>query len=529
MIQFLLPAALLAAAGIIVPILLHLWRPPARTVRLGSLRFLNSVPGRRLRDLRWRDRLLLLLRVAVLLALAALLAQPFWIHRTSGLQRWALLIPGSKLEGPSLEAWNNLLAEGYEPRWLVAGFPNANASVPSTAPVDAWSLLRDADARVPPGSKLALFAPANVSTLRGERPAPANSDVTWIVSGESRSVLSADWLDSLFVSRNGQDLNANIGTSGSTSTRFSRLRLPVRAKALSSAGSGAALEIKPSGDGVVARLPAETPPNWMPARMYRPLRVAIVHATERAEDARYVAAAVRAVGEISDRELSLTVRAEADSKILPEADWIFRLGVAPLPEAISRALAENNVNVVSDAPADATEQNRASWFVAPNEGADVNGVRLWKRVAPGREPGVAVWSDGFGESLLILAREGRAERWRFFSRFHPEWNDWVRGGSFPGWIRSLLLRDGTASPRNIRDRRTADLTQLQPARRATPIDGASLPAPAERRADLHLWNWVLLASLMAAERILSLRSMKSRASDAAKASPSQPEIVEVAP
>src|SRR5260221_7316570 len=121
MIQFGFPAALLAAVAVLAPVVLHLWRPPARTVRLGSLRFLATVPGRRLRDLRWRERLLMLLRIALVLALAALLAGPLWLDRREGPQRWALLSPNAVLEGSSRQTWRELLADGYQPRRLESG------------------------------------------------------------------------------------------------------------------------------------------------------------------------------------------------------------------------------------------------------------------------------------------------------------------------------------------------------------------------------------------------------------------------
>jgi len=190
MIQFLLPAGLLAAAGILVPLLLHLWRPPARTVRLGSLRFLEKFPGRRLRDIRWRDRLLLLLRIALLLALAALLAGPRWIRNRQGPQRWALRTSDAVLKEAAQVEWNELVSAGYQPRQLAPGFPGIDSTTPpaTAETIDAWSLLREAAARVPAGSKLVLFAPPRIATLRGARPVFASVDVRWVATNaESES------------------------------------------------------------------------------------------------------------------------------------------------------------------------------------------------------------------------------------------------------------------------------------------------------------------------------------------------------
>ena len=76
MLQFLSPAGLWALTALALPLAIHLWRPPPRTVRLGSLRFLDNLPHRRIRNLRWREYPLLAARLALLAALALLLALP---------------------------------------------------------------------------------------------------------------------------------------------------------------------------------------------------------------------------------------------------------------------------------------------------------------------------------------------------------------------------------------------------------------------------------------------------------------------
>ena len=102
MLQLLSPAGLWALASLALPLAIHLWRPPPQTVRLGSLRFLDNLPHRRLRNLRWRERALLAVRLALLTALALLLAGPHWRQRVfAGPQSWVLLDPTATLSGDS--------------------------------------------------------------------------------------------------------------------------------------------------------------------------------------------------------------------------------------------------------------------------------------------------------------------------------------------------------------------------------------------------------------------------------------------
>ena len=101
--SLLAPAALWTLAALALPLAIHLWRRPPRTVRLGSLRFLQSRP-RRWRDFRWREWALLLARLGLLAALALLLAHPFRQQPPfSRPQRWVLLDPAAAPGGASRE------------------------------------------------------------------------------------------------------------------------------------------------------------------------------------------------------------------------------------------------------------------------------------------------------------------------------------------------------------------------------------------------------------------------------------------
>jgi hypothetical protein len=118
-----------------------------------------------------------------------------------------------------------------------------------------------------------------------------------------------------------------------------------------------------------------------------------------------------------------------------------------------------------------------------------------------------MWSDGFGSPLLTFSREGRAERWHFFSRFHPAASGWVERDAFPAWVQSLLLRRSEDPARSARDRRLADVQQKQPALVAARIDRAVLPAAAGQSRNLRDWFWALTGLLLILERILSLRRL----------------------
>lgn len=167
MLHFLFPLGLLALASLLIPVAIHLFRPPVRTVKLGSLRFLQSPYRRRWQDSQWRQVALLLLRLGILASLALMLARPEWIGRM-GLttKKWALLSPDANLEGESLLEWKRLTTNGFEAREFAPGFGRISGKRPE--PVDMWSLMRELEMR---NAESVVFAPARQISLRGERPA----------------------------------------------------------------------------------------------------------------------------------------------------------------------------------------------------------------------------------------------------------------------------------------------------------------------------------------------------------------------
>ena len=201
MLQLLSPAGLWALAALAMPLAIHLWRPPPQTVRLGSLRFLDNLPHRRLRNLRWRERALLAVRLGLLTALALLLAGPHWRQRApAGPQRWALLDSDAAVSGDSAKRLDQLRRDGYTVHRLAPGFSLSDTAPGSTPPADPWSLLREADAALPAGSALAVFTPSRLAVLHGARPALRHCRVEWITTPDSAGTAAQSWIESLRVS-----------------------------------------------------------------------------------------------------------------------------------------------------------------------------------------------------------------------------------------------------------------------------------------------------------------------------------------
>jgi hypothetical protein len=439
MLTLLSPAGLWALTAVSIPLALHLWRRPPRTVRLGSLRFLERISCRVPRDLRWHERLLLATRLLLLAMLAFMLTRPHWRPPSYDRpQHWALLDPTGTPEGRSLARLHALQAAHYETHVLAPGFARGTPTVRagSVAP-DLWSMLAEVDAGLPAGSSLAVFTPGQLASLRGHRPALSHCRVEWVV----------------------------------TALRF-------------------------------ATAPAAAPPNAAP-----PLTVLILHDASRSEDARYLAAAVRAVSQTSGSHITLTEGNTTPAAVAGRhADWAFWLSAQPPPEE----LASQVTNLFLDATGNPTDADTAPGWIVPLPGVAgrfTQPVRLWRRVAaPAQSPDAVCWTDGFGQPLLTQSSQGPHRRWRLYSRFHPDWTDLPATTALPGWLRGVLL-PATNAPLladSLRDHRLADPAQL-PASAGTP-EGTPAALPLHRDTPgWQGWCWLLAAILFAVERILSHR------------------------
>ncbi len=426
------PTALWTLAALALPLAIHLWRRPARTVRLGSLRFLQERP-RRWQNLRWREHALLFVRLGLLATLAFLLARPVWqTPPSSRPQRRVLLDPAAAPDGPSLERLRALQSSGFETRLLAPGFP-AMRTPPAdpTAPApDLWSLLREADATLPAGSSLAVFSPGRLASLHGVRPALARCRVEWIDT-------------------------------------------PAAAPAAS---------------------PLPTPVPSLP-----PLTVLILHDADRAADARYVAAACRALSQTDHRPLTVSVA--LTTAPASAADWIFWLGAQAPPPGVSAL----TTHLLDDAATTADSDTESGWVVPqPGTAAPTSPVHLWRRAPP--TVGSVIWTDGFGQPLLTRTGNSHGTHWHFASRFDPAWNDLPLGSALPASLRTLLA---TADTPGNPDFRLADPSQCLPSDALAPA--GSKIAFTNPAIDLRPPLWLLAAFLFCLERLLSHRRSLSPA------------------
>jgi hypothetical protein len=190
------PAGLLASIALALPLLLHLQRASdTQRVDFAALRWLRARlrPRRRLRLREW---MLLALRL-LLVALVALLFAPPRGRPAAAARPRIYVAPGVSLT--DARAAVRELGEDAEWRRLAPGLPEIAAAravdlpKPASRSRDAdrgpalSSLLREADARTPPGARLVVLVPPLLRGLDSERPRLAHA-VDWrVLPGEAPS------------------------------------------------------------------------------------------------------------------------------------------------------------------------------------------------------------------------------------------------------------------------------------------------------------------------------------------------------
>ncbi len=449
MIRFLYPLGLAALLALTVPLVIHLLsRKPGKTVKVGSIRLLESSESRRLKSLRLTDAPLLLLRALLLAALALLLAQPVWIEKKNDAQLkpsgWILIAPELLGRAPDRQAEHfvdSLLSLGNELHLLAADFPSlkmtsggslGDLEADSSEPLHLWSLLREIDAILPANAPLWVFAPDRLALIRGERP---------------------------------------------TLKRPVQLRL---------------IENKPADDRF------EFPAN------VDSIAITILYDPQRQEEARYVQTGLEAVAEFGRMPVTITAQPLAEgSEPIRYGDWIFRLSARPIPQDLLKQIEQQGACLLSDA---ATQEYERVESVILMDGQSSGAPPHLERRAAAKKIGAALWTDGFGEPLLECASIGKGRHYFFHSRFNPAWNELVLDAKFPEWLFSLLAqRDGVVAdviPMNhFSDLRRISSRQAQPKSQAA--EAAPTTPPVSN--SLHLPLWIFAAILFACERWWSER------------------------
>lgn len=462
MFQLINPISLFAAAGIIIPVLIHLWDKRKGKVRkIGSIQLLTESAHSQARRLRLTDLWLLLLRCLLIITIAFLLAQPVWLHKSEK-KGWVLIEPSSvsTIYHAFHTTIDSLLQAGFECHSFDTSFAILNInkartdSIKSEASLPYWSLITLLDRKVPADLPLYLFTGRELQRFQGDRP---------------QAALNLHW--------------QTMATTDSSDAIIAYEQTP---------GNGIVqvqLHSKPGSAYYTRNATNQNIPvrnSTMPLMDTGTIHV-LVYA-DHSTDKRYLEAALQAIE--TQTHLLIDIQEVTNSNEPTKGDWLFWLSEKQVPSTVQAQhqflYAAGNVK---DEPGILTaanvfeQQAQVSKIIIPTRQQDL-------------EP---VWTDSKGR--MVLGNSNTS--YYFFSRLRPGWNSLVWNESFAEALFTLLRKEQNHS---FNDSRAIDPSEILPAKGAG--NKALATQGLVQKTDLRLYFWLLAFILFAFERMISFQRSK---------------------
>ncbi|WP_182952958.1 BatA domain-containing protein [Pedobacter gandavensis] len=401
--HLLYPIGLIALAGLLIPLIIHLWKlKQGKTLQIGSIALLGASSPFTSRSYQITDWLLLFLRMLLIALLAFFLAEPYFFKKNTGngLQKgWVLTEKAYfpilyKTEKKSLDS---LLLAGYELHDFGLGFQkmSLNDTVPVSSGIDTSSfrkaaklsypaLLNELNARIEPDFPVYLYADHRLQHLEGDLPQVDYRLIWKEIKGT----------DTLATWRNTFANKTFEASSSPTLTSFKRLD-------------------DPREESVIKVL---------------------IYETEHPEDVKYLKAAIQAIAQETKRKIELIAFNDNISSDL-SFDVGFWISTKPVSKAFFNHMSDTG-RLFNYAGEKLSMTN--SWLEPGNAGNN-EAMGLRKRMTSANYPGTQIWTDGFGTPLLTLAKENKLTHYRFYSRMNPGWTDLVWNAQFVPLMMPVLL------------------------------------------------------------------------------------------
>ncbi|WP_210489619.1 BatA domain-containing protein [Rufibacter aurantiacus] len=515
MFQFLHPGWLWAAASVAVPIAIHLWnKKPPRTVQVGSIRWLQPSESKKLSSLRLSEPWLLLLRCLLLVLLALVLAGPQWKHQVPAVPEKHAYLHPELLQPrylPQIAATVDSLAQkGWQIHRLAPRFPKLplNEETPlhtfqtdSLTPdsTNAWAMLRVLNRSLPPSAHAWIFTTDLLRHHRGAFPA-MRSSFTWIPVSSPQTNL---WLQEAFYTTSGQ-LRLRFRQSDDQQVTLLERSVPkpVSGQTISVPGVPAVKFTTHATTDSLTLLGAAR--NTVPLAKL-PLQVVVRHSKTRQADVRYLRAALQAALEYRGAAYNLALTSDAQPLPTVAPDWLFWLSDEPIAPFLAR-FPKNSLKTLQDAPGTTRLQKTDSWLQIP--GVSQNIPLLQRTTAIEKPTNEVLWRDGYGNPMLTQTQNALQTHYRFYSRFHPAWNDLPNNGHFPELLLRLLFPEDVSWLTRF-DTRTLQKDLERP--RAFTASISENSPKTEEVLDVKPWLVGLMALLLVLERWAAGRRVRSSA------------------
>lgn len=178
---FLNPLFLWTLLGLAVPVAIHLWsKKQGKTIKVGSVKFLQESDSRKSRSIKLNEFFLLLLRMLIITILALILAEPHIKHKIENSEITYLVEASLLTSSSEVKKLTDSLNNTAEVRFLQTGFPEystENLEKISSETPNYWRLATEMQTLET--DSIVVFTNAFLSGIKGERP-EIGKNINWI-------------------------------------------------------------------------------------------------------------------------------------------------------------------------------------------------------------------------------------------------------------------------------------------------------------------------------------------------------------
>ncbi|MBO9674761.1 MAG: BatA domain-containing protein [Sphingobacteriaceae bacterium] len=447
--HFLYPISLFALAGIIVPLIIHLWNvKQGKTIKIGSIALLGESSSASSKSFKINDWLLFVLRCLLLVLLAFLLARPYLKRTITGSNKngWILVDKNifPQVFKTHQKTIDSLLKKGYEMHDFNIDFKpltlkdTLNNETKQVNTLNYSALFSAANQFLAPGAKVYFFANQRLNRFGNEIPT-VNYALNWIPLKQS------DTLSNWIATYAGKKYEAK---SNPSSTTYQALNSSDR----------------------------------------EPISI-VIYENPGATDRKYLIAALKAIESFTGRKMIINGAAE-------KANIGFWLSDSPVSADFSSSIASDG----------SLFQYENGKLVTSASFINLYGhqIKLSKRTEANHDA-EKIWTDGFGNAILTRDKTHNLNIFHFYSRFNPQWNELIWDGLFVKALMPIVI--GDKDPHdfgfedNAADQRTVSIKQkaVIEANKTVSVTKTTQNKP------IGTVIWVAAFLIFGAERILSFR------------------------
>lgn len=478
---------LLAIAGILVPLTIHLWNvKEGKTLKIGSVALLGESSKQSSKSLKVKDWLLLLLRCLLIVLIAFIIAQPFINKKVSKKadSGW-IVIKKRELRAAyhqDKKSIDALLTKGYELHDFNVGFAILNlsdtaAETTSINSISAISLIKQLDAQLPSGYQLQLYYNGLLNDMEEELPnisIALHLKTLPLKDTTIQKVAAAYW-------SNRDSIKVLMMSSNAQSTKYDLKNYLPQDKDLLSKTEDGELFLKAKDQSDFVKVASQ------------PIEISVY--SDHSKDQEYLVAAIKAIRDFSHRKIIIQ---DFSSSSQEQADWIFWLSDKPFqgklkPGAQLFQYEQGKPEVIN-----------SNLIVKDNQSF---GVKLFQKTKASSTFAQNIWTDGFGEPILSLTENKGIRNYHFYTRLNPQWTNLVWSEDFVKSLMHLILAPPNKDGFEISKADQRLIAQNQPFVQQENEKFGSLSLGINQPIDY--WFWLFAFAIFLLERILTYQKSKA--------------------